>query len=125
MGKATEITEALTDWKTAADAICAEVLKRAPNVMRKASEALYEGLMYDVQDYLRENVDFNLKQDLMRAQQQADEAKAISTELRKVLSALIEEHDSTYDGEPMTGEKALALDAGRNVIAKTAWRWPS
>jgi hypothetical protein len=38
--------------------------------------------------------------------------------LREAISALIAEHDNAYDGEPMTGEKALALDAARAALAK-------
>lgn len=43
---------------------------------------------------------------------------AAAPEMLDALTALIAEHDNTYDGEPMTGEKAVALDAARAAIAK-------
>ncbi|MFN7611461.1 MAG: hypothetical protein ACK5QX_11090, partial [bacterium] len=46
--------------------LCAAVEKRVEATARKAAESLYEGLLYDTQDYLRENVNYNLKAELDR-----------------------------------------------------------
>jgi hypothetical protein len=77
------------EWKDAADRICAAMVKRAPDAIRKASEALYEQMLYDVQDYLRENVSFNLASELASAKRRAEIAEAQS----KRLAALLESHD--------------------------------
>lgn len=36
------------------------------------------------------------------------------------LRDLVAEHDDTYDGEPMTGEKALALEAARAALRRAS-----
>lgn len=63
-------------WEAEADRICAAMVKRAPDAIRKASEALYEQMLYDVQDYLRENVEFNLSSQLAMAEVRAERDKA-------------------------------------------------
>lgn len=65
---------AVLDWKEAATGLCEAVLKQAPSHIQKVSDALYEGLLNDVQAYLRENVDYNLSGELSRAK--ADAARA-------------------------------------------------
>lgn len=52
------------DWTLAADELCRAVEKRVEATARKAAESLYEALLYDTQDHLRENVDYNLKAEL-------------------------------------------------------------
>lgn len=47
---------------------------------------------------------------------------AAAPDLLTALAALIADHDDTYDGEPMTGEKALALEAGRAALSKAEGR---
>ena len=56
-----------TNWTHAADDLCSAMLKQAPMHIEKISDALYEGLLNDVQAYLRENVDYNLSHELRRA----------------------------------------------------------
>ena len=60
------------DWRGAADGLCAEMLKQAPAQARKVADTLYETLLDTVQDYLRENVDYNLSADLKRAKRGED-----------------------------------------------------
>jgi hypothetical protein len=92
------------DWEEAADAICSRMLTNADGVLRKASEAVYENMLYDLQAYLRENVDFNLKSELERARSQEAEAKAATAAAREVLSQC---------------QKALAMMVSPNAIAQT------
>lgn len=81
--------EGVKAWEAEADRICAAMVKRAPDAIRKASEALYEQMLYDVQDYLRENVSFNLASELASAKRRAETAEAQS----KRAAAVLESHD--------------------------------
>lgn len=81
----TSQTKPLTDWEVAADAITARMLTNAEGVLKRASESVYENMLYDVQSYLRENIDFNLKSELDRARSQEAEAKANLEQMRGVL----------------------------------------
>lgn len=76
-------------WEAAADKVCAAMVKRAPDVLRKAAESLYETMLYDVQDYLRDNVELNLSSQLATAKRQAEEA----TKRASTLQALLESHE--------------------------------
>jgi hypothetical protein len=73
------------DWSTAADEICSATAQAAPKMLRRVADDLYEGLLHDVQDYLRENVAFNLSSELARAQRETAEARDA---LRSVAEAL-------------------------------------
>jgi hypothetical protein len=63
-------------WEAEAERITEAVVKRAPDMLRRATESVYETMLYDVQDYLRENVLFNLSTELSSAKRRADEAEA-------------------------------------------------
>lgn len=76
-------------WETEAERICLAMVKRAPDAIRRASEALYEQMLYDVQDYLRENVEFNLSSELAMARTRASNAEAQAVRLK----AMAESHD--------------------------------
>lgn len=71
------------EWMEAAEAVCAEVVKRAEATCRKATDELYEGLLYSVQDYLRENVTLNLQGELDRAHGYERDARAALVEIAK------------------------------------------
>lgn len=62
---------AVLDWKETADALCAEMMRRAPAQIEKVADDLYETLLNTVQVYLRENIDYNLSADLLRAKNSA------------------------------------------------------
>jgi len=55
----------IVDWKTAAASICNAMQERATQVATRASEDLYEHMMLSVQDYLRDNVRFNLSAEIL------------------------------------------------------------
>lgn len=76
-------------WEDEAERICLAMVKRAPDHLRRASEALYEQMLYDVQDYLRDNVDFNLSSELAMAKSRASDAEARAARLK----AFAENHD--------------------------------
>ena len=61
----------LEPWEVGAERICEAMLARAPIAIRRAAENLYEALLFDVQDYLRENVHYNLSAELAMAKRVA------------------------------------------------------
>lgn len=64
-------------WEQAAAEICAAVENIAAKIARNAANNLYETVMTSVQDYLRENVEFNLSSEL---QGYADTARRLRDE---------------------------------------------
>lgn len=66
----------LESWEVGAERICEAMLARAPIAIRRAAENLYEALVFDVQDYLRENVHYNLSAELAMAKRDEASAKA-------------------------------------------------
>lgn len=102
---------AVLDWKEAASGLCAAVLKQAPLQIEKVSELLYEGLLNDVQAYLRENVGYNLSGELKRANRDADRA---NTALQSVAIVLgVDTH-----GFPNYPTPEMVDDQCRAVVAK-------
>ncbi len=59
-------TEAVSPWGVGAERICEAMLARSPRAVRRVTESLYEDLMNDVQDWLKENVDYNLSGEISR-----------------------------------------------------------
>ncbi len=43
---------------------------------------------------------------------------AAAPEMFEALKAILEDHDNTYDGEPMHAERHLAIEAARDVLLK-------
>ncbi|CAB4157351.1 hypothetical protein UFOVP679_17 [uncultured Caudovirales phage] len=87
----------LEPWEDGAERICEAMLARAPIAIRRAAENLYEALLFDVQDYLRENVHYNLSAELARAKREEVDAKAERDalieevkRLRKVVGGLVD-----------------------------------
>ena len=115
------VSEALPAWEVEADKICAAMIKRAPDAIRKASEALYEQMLYDVQDYLRDNVEFNLSSDLAMAKKRAEVAETKSARLE----AMAESHDGALrllrraisEGDPKEEIILRVTDMMREVAA--------
>jgi len=97
------------------------MIKRAPDAIRKASEALYEQMLYDVQDYLRDNVEFNLSSDLAMAKKRAEVAETKSARLE----AMAESHDGALrllrraisEGDPKEEIILRVTDMMREVAA--------
>jgi hypothetical protein len=119
-GRATETPA----WEHEADRICAAMVKRAPDALRKASEALYEAMLYDVQDYLRENVDFNLSHELARAKERVSRAESASAclaaEVERLREALEPFTDIDTEGcEDMPEETRVVIKIGQRVTDYT------
>lgn len=62
---ASENTSEAIDWNVAAEKLCAAMDHRAAQLAKRASEHLYEDFLYSVQEYLRDNTEFNLSSELV------------------------------------------------------------
>lgn len=98
--------ESIAPWGPAAEEICAEIVKRAEVTCLKATDELYEGLLYSVQGYLRENVMLNLSGELERAYKYERDARAALFEIAK--AAGVDWVDSR-DGVERQKERILAV----------------
>ncbi len=86
MASQTEAT--LTPWQEAADLVCAAVEAASQKTIKRATDDLYEKLLTETQNYLRENVEFNLSFELGRARRDAAVERATSMALRKQVAKL-------------------------------------
>lgn len=78
------LAEAATAEETVAkacDALLDDFVKRAEKSMRKVSEAVYEELLYMVQDYLKQNAHWNLANDIERCNRIERESLALKAEI--------------------------------------------
>lgn len=66
---------AVEPWETGADVICAAMVERSAKSIKRVSEDLYEAMMNDVQDWLRENVTYNLSGELSRRDREISDLK--------------------------------------------------
>ena len=98
-------SEAGEAWEPVAEAMCAEIIKRAEVTCRKATDELYEGLLYSVQDYLRENVMLNLSGELDRAHGYERDARAALVEIAKASGVAFVD---SRDGVERQKERILA-----------------
>ena len=73
------------DWTLAADELCRAVEKRVEATARKAAESLYEALLYDTQDYLRDNVNYDLKAEIEAARGEATRCREALARVAKAL----------------------------------------
>lgn len=116
-------------WESAAERICLAMVKRAPDHLRRASEALYEQMLYDVQDYLRENVEFNLSSELAMAKSRASDAESRASRLK----AMAESHDGALrllrraiaEGDPKEELLLRVTDMLREVTSALSPTSPS
>lgn len=93
--------------------VCAAVEAAAPDALRRISDQLYEVLLLDVQDYLRDNVDFNLSSELARAKRSEAEARDALYKIAEALGA----HRSGWPCGPSVAE--TTQDALKRIEALT------
>lgn len=63
--------EARKEWDEVADEVVAAILERLKPVLKKASESIYDDLLYTAQDYLIDNVRWNIRSTIDAANRQA------------------------------------------------------
>lgn len=108
----------LQPWEAGAEAVCAAMLARAPKAVRRLSEDLYEGLMNDVQDWLRENVSYNLASELHRRECEIELLKSQRADLLAVVKAFRLNKRSIHTDEPFRGALAKLFKMADDAIAK-------
>lgn len=108
----------LQPWEVGAEAICDAMIARAPKAVRRLSEDLYEGLMNDVQDWLRDNVSYNLSSELARRDHEIAVLKDQRADLLAVVEALRLNRASIYTDEPFRGALLKLFDMADAAHAK-------
>lgn len=104
-------------WETGADAICAAMIERSAKSIKRVSEDLYETMMIDVQDWLRENVTYNLSSELSRRDHAIASLKALlSTAERQRDEAVRALERIAADDEP-----ELANGNTGDLLAREFW----
>lgn len=108
------------DWEPVAQAVCEAASKALEPKVRKVADDLYDAMLSSVQDYLTENVEFNIGSRIEAAQRQAHSdrmaLKALQTshdELLEALTALLH-HEIGHVG-PYAGQRVIAA---REALAK-------
>lgn len=102
-----------------AAAVEASVLKRAPRIIRKASEDLYIEVMEAAQDYLSENLTFNIASQLASAERARSEAyhlRRLNADLLEALTDLLTSIDQMDPDQYHCSTRAYM--AGREAISK-------
>jgi len=79
----------MEDWKIGAERICEAMQERSPREIRRLTETVYESLMNDVQDYLRENVEYNLAGELSMRDREIETLKAEKSALVMALTSSV------------------------------------
>lgn len=111
-----------TDWETAADSLCGEMLKQAPGQVRKVADTLYETLLDTVQDYLRDNVGYNLSGELRRAK----DNEAAANEALKSLALAMRVDVASFPHWPtpvMLSEQCVKKHSDSLALAAPADGW--
>jgi hypothetical protein len=113
----------LLPWQTAADQICTVMEKRVAVTARRAAETLYETVLTDTQDYLRENVDFNLNNELSTLRSTCDRLRKEAADRESAVEGLVKalgDGLAFYDGltRPHENGEAQVLDAMQTALSR-------
>jgi hypothetical protein len=94
-------------WEGHAEAAIKAVEAAIAPRLKRAAESVYDDLLYTVQDYLLENVLYNVKANIAAADRQAlyDRTRAAQAERRcDTLQSLLREAVSNYDDDRQSGD---------------------
>lgn len=86
------------DWEIVGDEVVAAILEKLKPALRKASEAIYEDLLYTAQDYLIDNVRWNIRSQIDAAERQAQNDRIRARETAEVLRTVREYVDDVTTG---------------------------
>lgn len=102
------------NWESVGDEVAAAILEKLKPALRKASETIYEDLLYTAQDYLIDNVRWNIRAEIDTAKRQALHDRQKLTALIEYLKGVREYVDDVAAGRLIskagTDLKALARD---------------
>jgi hypothetical protein len=83
-------SETRQEWEDVGDEVVAAILEKLKPALKKASETIYEDLLYTAQDYLIDNVRWNIRSAIDAAKRQArhdrEKVSAIVVQMETVRS---------------------------------------
>lgn len=97
-------------WEDVADDVTGAIEKAVQPLLKKAVDDIYSGLLDATQDYLKDNVAFNIASRIGTAEREAADARAENRQLRLVLAEArraIGDHfapSDCYATGPLTGD---------------------
>ncbi len=77
------------DWPLAANQLCSAVEGKISETARRAAESIYEAVLESTQDYLRDNVVFNLSSQLAALHRETESLRAVADAARLTNSELV------------------------------------
>ena len=77
-------------WEDVADDVVTAIEKAVQPLIKQASESIYAGLLDTTQDYLRDNLAFNIAERISAAERQASADRIEADRLRGVNATLLE-----------------------------------
>ncbi|WP_425991308.1 hypothetical protein [Afipia sp. DC4300-2b1] len=106
----------LVPWEQAAEGVCKIVGTRVGAVAREVAEQFYTEIMESTQDYLAENVAYNLKSELDAARGRAERAEKASVDLLRALQEL----RNRCEGEICDGDLLDRVDALFRTLSESS-----
>lgn len=97
-------------WEDVADDVTGAIEKAVQPLLKRAIDDIYGGLLDATQDYLKDNLAFNIASRISTAEHEASAARKLNTELFQVLEegrrAIGDHHapDDCYATGPLTGD---------------------
>lgn len=85
----TTMSDGPQQWDSVGDEVVATILEKLKPALKKASESIYEDLFYTVQDYLIDNVRWNIRSTIDAAERQAQNDHVRLEAEREKVAALV------------------------------------
>lgn len=102
------------DWEIVGDEVVAAIIEKLKPALKKASEEIYENLLYTAQDYLIDNVRWNIRSAIDAAERQARNDRVLARETAETLKTVREYVDDVASGVLISAKggdlKSLAKD---------------
>ncbi|MDT0507509.1 hypothetical protein [Novosphingobium sp. MMS21-SN21R] len=108
-------------WEDVADDVTGAIEKAVQPLLKKAVDDIYSGLLDATQDYLRDNVAFNIASRISTSDREAADARQRYAELSKSHEALLElayQYASDLLYPPTADSRERRLDRIAAVLAK-------
>lgn len=102
-------------WDAVGDEVVAAVLEKLKPALKKASEDIYENLLYTTQDYLIDNVRWNIRSEIDGAERQAQYDRQKTAAIVECLKTVREYVDDVAKGH-LTSEKSDLKNLARDDI---------
>lgn len=109
-------------WEDVASDVSSAIQKALQPLIRRAADDIYERLLDTTQDYLAENVAFNLAERISAAEREAASDRMIAEQLRGSVDTLVDalsflESEASAEMDPSTSLNR-AINGARRLLAK-------